>query len=207
MTPGGQGGAAADSLRAVLDSVFAGPDYRWVVKRQSIGVLRRWLGALQEWLLGFQDAHPVGFRLFEAGLVVVLIAVFVHAGWVLVRTVRSSGGAGAALPAVSGVRRDQAWYRREADRLAAEGRFVEAVQADFLALVLALDASRLLRFHPSKTPAEYAEEARLERGARAEFRELVKSLYGYAFARRPCGPDEFVEWRLRAAPERYAPAH
>jgi hypothetical protein len=205
MAPGRQ--AAADSLRAVLDSVFAGPDYRWVVKRQSVGVLRRWVDALQEWLLGLREGHPVGFRLFEAGLVVVLIAILVHAGWVLVRTVRSGGKAGEVLPSVSGVRRDQAWYRREADRLAAEGRFVEAVQADFLALVLALDASRLLRFHPSKTPAEYAEEARLDGGARAEFRELVGSLYGYSFARRPCGLDEFVLWRSRAAPERYAPAH
>jgi hypothetical protein len=206
MPPGGQ--ATADSLRAVLDSVFAGPDYRWVVKRQSVDLFRQWLDALQEWLLGLREGHPLGFRLFEAGLVVVVIAIFVHAGWVLARTVRSSGGgAGGALPSASGVRRDQAWYRREADRLAAEGRFVEAVQADFLALVLALDASRLLRFHPSKTPAEYAEEARLDRGARAEFRELVRSLYGYAFARRPCGPGEFAEWRSRAAPERYAPAH
>jgi hypothetical protein len=205
MAPGRQ--AAADSLRAVLDSVFAGPDYRWVVKRQSVGVLRRWVDALQEWLLGLREGHPVGFRLFEAGLVVVLIAILVHAGWVLVRTVRSSGKDGEVLPSVSGVRRDQGWYRREADRLAAEGRFVEAVQADFLALVLALDASRLLRFHPSKTPAEYAEEARLDGGARAEFGELVRSLYGYAFARRPCGVDEFVAWRSRAAPERYAPAH
>ena len=206
MTPGGQ--AAADSLRAALDSVFAGRDYRWVVKRQSVGLLRQWLDALQLWLADLRDAHPLGFGVFEAALVIVVIAIFVHAGWVLARTVRSSGGeAGGALPTVSGTRRDQAWYRREADRLAAEGRFVEAVQADFLALVLALDASRLLRFHPSKTPAEYAEEARLDRGARTEFRELVRNLYGYAFARWPCGADEFVEWRLRAAPERYAAAH
>jgi hypothetical protein len=205
MAPGGR--TAADSLRAVLDSVFAGPDYRWVMKRQSVDLLRQWLDALQEWLLGLHQAHPLGFRLFEAGLVVVVVTIFVHAGWVLVRTVRVSGGADGALPSVSRVRRDQAWYRPEADRLAAEGRFVEAVQADFLALVLALDASRLLRFHPSKTPAEYAEEARLDRRARAEFRELVRGLYGYAFARRPCGPDEFLEWRSRAAPERYAPAH
>jgi len=206
MAPAGQ--AAADSLRAVLDSVFTGRDYHWVVQPQSMSVLRRWLNGLQAWLAGLRDAHPVGFGVFEAALIVIVLAIFVHAGWVLVRAVRPGGpGSGGALPSASTARRDQAWYRREADRLAAEGRFVEAVQADFLALVLALDAARLLRFHPSKTPAEYAAEARLERGAQVEFGELVQSLYGYAFARRPCGADEFMSWRSRAIPERYAAAH
>lgn len=200
-------GQAADSLRAVLDSVFAGRDYRWVVKRQAVGVLRQWLDALQAWLAGLRDAHPVGFGFFEAALIIVVVAILVHAGWVLTRAVRPSAeGAGGVIPSPS-AQRDRAWYRREADRLAAEGRFVEAIQADFLSLVLALDASRLVRFHPSKTPAEYAEEARLDGDGRAQLHALVRSLYGYAFARRPCGADEFVEWRSRAAPERYAPAH
>jgi hypothetical protein len=75
-----------------------------------------------------------------------------------------------------------------------------------LALVLALDARRLLKFHPANTPAEYGREAELPGSAREEFSELVRRLYGYAFARRPCGPAEYAEWRALSAPERYAPA-
>jgi hypothetical protein len=103
-------------------------------------------------------------------------------------------------------RRDQAWYRGEADRLAGLGRYAEAMQYDFLALVLALDAASLVRFHPSKTPGEYTREARLSPEAGARFRALVRDLYGYVFARRACGPREFETWRILAAPERYAPA-
>jgi hypothetical protein len=125
---------------------------------------------------------------------------------VFFRAVRSAGRGSEALPSGDAVRRGREWYRREADRLAAQGRYAEAIQSDFLALVLALDGLRLLKFHPSKTPAEYGMEARLAGGAREEFRELVRRLYGYAFARRPCGPAEFAEWRARAAPERYASA-
>jgi hypothetical protein len=41
---------------------------------------------------------------------------------------------------------------------------------------------------------------------REAFRELVRALYGYAFARWPCGAAEFDRWRQWAAPERYAGA-
>jgi uncharacterized protein DUF4129 len=195
-----------DSLRAVLDSVFAGADYRWVERPRPLAFLTRWLEELQSRLLALREVHPLGFRLFLAGLTIVLVAILVHAGWVLFHTVRagSSPGEPSRGPAL---RRDRAWYRREADRLAAQGRYVEAVQADFLALVLALDSFELLRFHPGKTPAEYGRESRLTPAAGEEFRDLVRTLYGYAFAGRPCGADEFASWRARSGPERYARAH
>lgn len=196
-----------DSLRAVLDSVFAAPQYRWAEQQRSwYGFLTDWLEALNRWLLALRDTHPLGFRLFLAALVVILVAILVHAGWVLARTLRP-GDSTADTPGPPAPRRDQAWYRREADQLAAHGRYVEAVQADFLALVLALDEDQLLRFHPGKTPGEYARESRLGPRAREEFRELVRFLYGYAFARWPCGAGEFESWRTRTAPERYARAY
>ncbi len=196
----------ADSLRAVLDSVFAAPEYRWAERPESYSLLRRWIRMLRQWLFDIQESHPAAFRVLLAGLILLVIAIFVHAAWVFLQTVRA---ADARLPAEAGaaaVRRDQLWYRREADRLAALGRYAEAMQYDFLALVLALDASSLVRFHPSKTPGEYSREARLAPAARDEFRALVRTLYAYVFARRPCGPREFAEWRALAAPERYAPA-
>ena len=55
-------------------------------------------------------------------------------------------------------------------------------------------------------PGRYALDTERMRALLTEFRELVRRLYGYAFARRPCGPAEFAAWRALAAPERYAPA-
>jgi hypothetical protein len=195
----------SDSLRAVLDSVFAGPDYQWVERPQPLSFLNRWLEGLLRWMLALREAHPVGFRLLLAALVVLLVVIVVHAGWVLFHTLRSAETAETtAGPAP--LRRDQAWYRQEADRLAAVGRYPEAMQADFLGLVLGLERFDLLRFHPAKTPAEYSRESRLAPGAREDFLELVRLLYGYAFARWPCGARDFALWRERAMLERYAGA-
>ncbi len=185
-----------DSLRAVLDSVFAGPPYRWVERPDPLAVVRKWFVEVSRWLAELRDNNPIGFRVLLAALVALLVVILIHAGWVLVRTIRpATGKAGPPAPAI--VRRDRAWYLREADRLAADGRFVEAMQVDFLALVLALDASRALRFHPAKTPREYLNEPALPAEERTRLRGLVSTLYGHAFARWPCGPGEFAAWRKR----------
>jgi len=196
----------ADSLRAVLDSVFSAPEYRWVDRPDSYAVLRRWMRMLQQWLFDLRESHPAAFRLLLAGMILLVVASFVHAGWIFLQTVRAAGEGAPEAVTTPVFRRDRAWYRGEADRLAALGRYADAMQYDFLALALALDASSFVRFHPSKTPGEYSREARLPPAARDEFRALVRTLYGYVFARRPCGPTEFAEWRALAAPERYASA-
>ena len=195
-----------DSLRAVLDSVFAGPAYRWVERPEPAAQLRGWLNELEQWLASLRDHNPLGFKAFIAALIIVLIAILVHAGWVLVRTVRPrSQDTGPIQSPV--IRRDRDWYRREAERLAGEGRYPEAMQADFLALVLALDAAQQVRFHPAKTPREYTRESRLDPGLRAELSGLVGALYEYVFARRPCGLAEYREWQARVAREAHAAAH
>ena len=198
----------ADTLRAVLDTVFAGSHYRWEGRNDPFGVIRRaWLG-VQRFLLDLRDRNPDVFRVLLWLLVAVLVVIVAHAAWVAVRTVRDAsrherreGGTG--LPAS----RDAAWYAAEAARLAAEGRYAEAVQADFLRLALELDARRVARFHPSKTPGEYVREAAIPEERRAELRELVRTLYAYAFARVPCDRAAFEAWRARALADRYAPAH
>jgi hypothetical protein len=195
-----------DSLRAILDSVFAAPAYHWVERPEHFTWLRHAWAAFSNWLANLDTTHPVGFRIAVYLTGAIMLAVVLHSGWRFVRDVRSASPVteGAAS---GGMRRDEAWYRREADRLARAGRYPEAIQADLLALVLALDARQALRFHASKTPAEYVRDSQLPPEARAEFGELVRRLYGYAFARMPCGLDEFRSWRDRALPERYAPAH
>ena len=204
----GAGAAVPDSLRATLDSVFADPAYRWVERPPPLAFLARWWQALIAWLDGLQSLHPDFFFALMAGLIVVLVAIFVHAVWIMAITMRAArapaeGGRGPLPAAVRG----SAWYRSAADRLALEGRYAEAIQSDFLALVLELDARQVVRYHPSKTPNEYSYEAGLSPEARGAFRDLVRLLYGYAFARRPCGPADFAAWRSLAAAERYAVAH
>lgn len=196
-----------DSLRGVLDSVFAAPAYRWVEQKDAFAIVRRWYAEAQEWLRALRESNPFSYRLILYGMILLVVLIVLHALWVLYRTVGTSSRIGATSSTPDTVRHTVVWFRHESERLAGEGKYAEAIQADFLALVLALDAWKVLRFHPSKTPAEYANESELPPQARAEFRELVHRVYGYAFARWPCGPAEYAQWRAQAAPERYAPAH
>jgi hypothetical protein len=199
---------SADSLRAVLDSVFAGPAYVWTEPWRPFAFLDRWWTALLDWLVGLNQRNPQVFEALFWGLVAGLALIFVHAGWVLFRTVRAAGAAsGPAAPAAAGQRRDAAWWRTQAGRLAGEGRYAEAMPFDFLALVLELDQRQLLRYHPATTPGEYTRDARLPDAARRELREVVRDLYAAVFARRPCDAEQYRAWRARTDGQRYAPAH
>ena len=69
----------ADSLRAVLDSVFTAREYRWVERPATRAFLRRWMQMLEQWLLDLREAHPTAFRLLLAGLVLIVVASSLHA--------------------------------------------------------------------------------------------------------------------------------
>lgn len=197
-----------DSLRTTLDSVFASPAYRWETRGDPFGALRRLWLATGEYLAQLRDGNPAAFRALTWLLVTVLVAIVAHAAWVAVRTMRGGvrqmqSGPGGSLPAP----RDAAWYAGEAARLAAQGDFVTAMQADFLRLVLELEARRLLAFHPSKTPSEYTRAAALGAEGRRALAELVRDMYGHAFAGVPCDRAGYDAWRERTIADRYAPAY
>ena len=205
-----------DSLRAALDAVFAAPRYDWAERPLPLRWLAERWAELGEWLRALQSDNPRAFELLAWGLVALLALVFLHAGWIMLRTLQASArsearGAGPAAAA----RRDAAWYQAEADGLAAAGRYSEALAPAFLALALGLDGAGAVRFHPSKTPGEYAREARLPSEGRARLASLVRELYGASFGRAPFGAVDWDRWRdaarglasgpVEAAPD--APAH
>ena len=152
-------GAGPEALRAVLDTVFQGGEYRWVQRPHPFAFLARWWDALREALAGLEETHPDLFWVLFWALVGVLLLIFAHAAWVMVQTIRAAAAPPAGATSPAAVARGAAWYRAEARRLAAGGAYAEAMQADFAALVLELDARRVVRFHPSKPPNEYTYEA------------------------------------------------
>ena len=176
-----------DSLRSVLDSVFAAPSYQWTERRDFWAPVRRLWFQLLEWLEQLEGGSPGAFLALRWALIAVLVAIFVHAVWIVWQMIRGATSP-AQSPAPVPPARGATWYRAEADRLAGAGKYREAIQADFIALILALDSRRLVRFHPSKTPGEYVAE-------RSDLGTVVRALYAYLFARAPCGPAEFGAWR------------
>jgi hypothetical protein len=196
----------ADSLRQVLDTVFAQPRYQWA-RPSPWAFLARWWRALIEWLRGLEATQPWLYWALFYMMLAILAAIVLHAVIVLSRTLRAAHRLSESVPVAAARVRGAAWYRAEALRLAQAGQYPEAMQHDFLGLVLELDARQALRYHPSKTPGEYSSEVKLSERGRVAFRALVAALYRFAFARAPCSADDFARWHHDADAERYAAAH
>lgn len=197
-----QAAVSADSLRAVLDTVFEAPAYRWVEQEHPFGWIERaWL-ALVDFLERLRAADPLVFRIGLAALILVLVAVLAHASWIMLRTMRHAVSRDVAeRTGRTAERRDAAWFEREADRLATAGRHVEALQAAFAGLTLRLEEIGAVRYDPSRTPREYAREARLADGDRRRLQDLVTALYRHAFGGEPLAAEEYRRWRASAAGE------
>lgn len=194
--------------RAVLDSVFATEPYQWAPPSAALRLLSEWWDWLGAWVDGLKVNNPLVFRIFLITVLLAWLGIFAHAVWLVWITLRGAARSEQAVALeVAGERHDADWYSRAADHAAEEGRLAEALQLAFVALALTLDTQGLLRYHPSKTPAECAREARLAGSDRQRLRELVGSLYAYAFSGRTIAPDDYRRWREHGAGPWHAPAH
>ena len=108
-----------------------------------------------------------------------------------------SGPVTLIIPLAAGDATDTA-ARVMAEALAREGRYAEAIAHRFVALVLALEQRRAVVFHPSKTPAEYVNEARLDPSGRASLAALVGRLYRHVFGAVPCADPEYRDFTAAA---------
>ena len=189
---------SADSLRTVLDSVFAGPAYDWVEAENPFGWIERAWSILVAFLERLRNADPLIFRIGLAALCLILAGIIAHAGWVMLRTMRHASVREEHAGGTTSQRRDAAWFDREADRLAGEGRHVEALQAAFTALALRLEDQGAVRYDPARTPREYVREARLVQDDRHRLHQLVTALYRHAFGGAPVDAAAYAAWRASA---------
>lgn len=205
MLSGPQAAATDAALRAALDSVFAGPAYRWVERPDPIRLLREWIARLVEWLAALREGSPIWYRALVVLLVALLVAILAHAAWVFWITVRGATRAEDSVqPADAPARRDPGMLWNEAERAARAGRAADALGLGFLALSLELDAAGSVTFTPGKTPAEYAREARLVPADRGRLADLVRALYRHVYGAEPCSADECARWLAKARGEWHA---
>lgn len=145
------------------------------------------------------EQHPLAFNVAMALIVVALILLVVHIGYVIMRIVRPAVRSGAATSAVTGGKvMDASAHVALAEELARAGRYAEALAHRFLAVLLELDRRKALRFHASKTPAEYIGEVRLDDTGRASFATLVGALYRHLFGAVPCDAVEYAAFGAAA---------
>lgn len=187
-----------DSIGAVLRDVFASPEYAWETRVHPLQFFIDRYRDLLRWLADLATSHPIAYWTLMGLLTGVLLAVLGHLGYLVWRALKPRAMTTAGAAAAPARVRDAAWYLREALRLAREGRFADAAGHRFLALVLELDRRRVVRFHPSKTPAEYAAEARLDASGAAALGDLVSRLYGHLFAGLACRADDLAAFDAQA---------
>ena len=190
---------AADSVSAALDRVFSATKYDWEASSDPFRFLRELLYKLATSLEGLRESHPAVYVVVLGLLTGLLLAILFHLGYLVWRALKPrvlpEGDRSAAIPD----RRDAAWHVNEAARLATLGRYAEALAHRFTALILELDARQALKFHPSKTPAEYTAEARLDERDRGALNELVAALYRHLFGGAPCSAQDLDSFDRRAA--------
>ena len=189
-------GVPPDSLRAALRDVFARPEYRWSERPDPWGWIVGVWYRLLDWLDTVQRGHPAGFKVLLAVLALVLVGLLAHMGYVVWRITRPTARTPAGGAEGIGGRElaDARAHRARAEELARAGRYAEALAHRFVALVLELERRRALAFHPSKTPAEYVGEARLDAAGRASLAELVARLYRHLFGGVPCDEGGYREF-------------
>lgn len=192
----------ADSLRRALGEVFARPEYAWGTGegRGPFDWLRELWFRLLDWIGTMQSAHPAGFKLLLAALIAILAGLVLHVGYVVWRITRpTTRSAAGAVQSGGGLRLEDARAHRErADELARAGRYAEALAHRFVALLLELERRNALSFHPSKTPAEYVREARLDAAGVASLGDLVARLYGHLFGAVPVNEAVYREFGAAA---------
>lgn len=179
--------------------MFARPEYKWIEQQRILGWLRAQWNNLVSWMGQIAEQHPLAFNVAMALIVVALILLVVHIGYVIMRIVRPAVRSGAATSAVTGGKvMDASAHLALAEELARAGRYAEALAHRFLAVLLELDRRKALRFHASKTPAEYIGEVKLDESGRASFATLVAALYGHLFGAVPCDALEYAAFGAAA---------
>ncbi len=187
-----------DSVRAVLDEVFRGEQYQWDVRPSFWAwILEMWLDVM-DWFVRLETTHPGAYYALVVGLVVLLIVIITHLVYLTVIAFRRRDEDGRERAVRAPDVRDAAWYLREAKRLEGAGHYSDSLACRFAALVCWLDRKKVIRAHPSKTPAEYVQEARLGPGGKEVFVGTVRWLYDHLFGGRRLDPRALAEFDRRA---------
>ena len=147
------------SRAAIHDTVAAITRQRGYQRNARASLLERffdWIGGLFERFSQSLGEVPYGRRI--ATVLAIVLAVLVLARLIFAARLRDGADTGAAPRRAVRVTTTEAW--REAESLAAGGRYTEAAHALYRATLTLLAANGLVRLHESKTSGDYARELR-----------------------------------------------
>ena len=183
-------------MHRALEKVFSAGRYHWVERRHPLQWLANLWEHFQEWIDRLNAGHPNLSWAIVVVATVLLVMLLTHIGYTLwkVYSVTARPADQPARGAAGVVLLDAHAHRITAEALAREGRYAEALAHRFAALICDLDEGKAVTIHPSKTPAEYAREARLDSVGRATIVDLVSRLYAILFGAAPVDERAYREF-------------
>lgn len=176
--------------------MFSAPRYHWVARRHPLQWLSDLWTRFLDWVDRVNSAHPtLSWLLFFAALAL-LALLLTHIGFTMWKVYSAtSRPTDAAVRGAAGVvLQDARAHRVRAEALARAGRYEEALAHRFAALICDLEEAKAVTVHPSKTPAEYAREARLDATGRVTLAGLVSILYAHLFGAEPLDERQYREF-------------
>ena len=144
----------------------------------------------------FFRGSPTGRHVTLAIAVLIVVAIAVH---FILATLAARGDVVAADANQTRARATDAW--RDAERLAAEGRFTDASHALLAAMLTAFAQRGEVRLHASKTAGDYARElARRGSPSKSAFQQFRRRYDALIFGVGTCTADEYAALLRDAAP-------
>jgi hypothetical protein len=183
------------AVRDAIAAVFADDAYRRSLRDSLWSRLQHWLGEIIGRILaGVGESPPLKWAL--VGAAVLILAAFA-ARVVYVASVRA-GGRPRARRWTAGAPLDPLLLARAA---AADGRFMEAAQLLYLAILDELRRTERLKLDPAKTLGEYRRDlAARSSGAYHAFRKFAGTYETIVWGRRSCDELSYERLAELAAP-------
>jgi len=184
-------------VRARLAEILARPAYHnplaKLAERLEALLMRvlRFLSEALEGLQGLAVTAPLLYWLIIAALVVVLVLLLTHIGYTVYRGVTMGSGPRLADDRADGAPPTPASLRSQAERLAAEGRHVDAIRTLFRALALELQRRGRSFVFTSLTNREFAAAFSDDPTVFDRLRTFVDLLDDRWYGQRPCDAKDY----------------
>lgn len=196
-----QQGATPQEVADALARVYAREEFSERGVPALLQLIRDVRASVTSWIRGLlSDLLPESWPAFVSWLLLALLVI--AAALALFHLVRAVAGPRHRVAVPEPLRlvedgvRDVAWWEAAARAAAAQGRFRDAAQALYRAVLHRLDEADALRYQADKTPGEYRREVHAH-PARSSFDRFVRQFLPVAFGAR--APDSAAFEALRAS--------
>jgi hypothetical protein len=184
--------ADAEAIRGLAAEILQRPEFAAARDPEDLLRYLRWLLEFLQGLDELRFSAPGMYWLVLGALLLVLVLLVAHISWAISRALRASTEAGKAVAPPP-----PADFRRDAQRLAADGRYLEAAHRLLLATLQHSARAGLIELRPEDTNRRLRrriDRARLPGDLRMELLALMVETERHWFRDRRSDPALYERW-------------